>query len=332
VLLGATFVVGCESSPSTTFSVPAFRLYEQEWKFGSHDGRQLTTDHFDLYTTSLDDEFVDFIPKFLETCFQFYAKIIPPPDDHNHATDRMRTYVLEDRIQWERFVKHRYPRRFDVYRMISAGGFAEGNTCVLYDIGRSATLSVLAHEGLHQYMATHFSEPLPAWLNEGLATYCESVEFRGDKPYFKPQHNTFRMNHLRNAIGHDATIPLRELLSTNAGEVIGGNKLGTTATYYAQAWALLAYLQHGDHDKYKGRFQTLLGDIANGTLRIKAQRARAAAASPSEISYGEAVFIAYITDDLDAFDAELQSYMRRCCWQRGNVFSDIWAAIGLGEG
>ncbi len=277
--------------------------------------QKITTEHFELYTTANDAEFVAFLPEYLETTYAYYASLIPEPDTGEpHA--RLKTYLLNDRPEWDRFVQENYPERHEVYRRILSGGFSEGGTCVVFFIGRTATLGVLAHEGLHQYLGSRFPEPVPAWVNEGLASYCESVEVRGRVPHFRPMYNTFRVDHLRCVFFHGETLPLLELLSTDAGRILDGDDTPSTMTYYAQAWALVSYLRHGDGGRYAGGFKRLLDDIANGTIRIKAQAAKVASASPSEVSYGEAVFRAYITTDFEGFERDFLQYVHRVCYPK----------------
>ncbi len=303
---------GCESTSDHAFNTGPIQQERTDWQDGPAKGTRIRTDHFDIYTTMDDPQFVDFLPGYLESSYLFFASLLPQGD--SNESGRMQTFILGNRLEWEKFVRKRFPSRYATYRRITAGGFSEGNTCVVYNIGRSATLSVLAHEGLHQYVAGAFSEPLPAWLNEGLATYCESVEFRKSVPHFTPQRNSFRTNHLRAACSAGDLISLRDLLATNAGKVIAGNKSTNTATYYAQAWSLVVFLQHGKGGKYAGGFRRMLKDIANGTIRIEAQAARVTAEKPSETSYGESVFLAYFTDDLERFEAELYQFIRKTCW------------------
>ncbi len=314
-LLLCLMSAGCAWTGSTSFAPPDYQVTREEWDDRGVHGTHVTTDHFDVFTSMSDAEFVAYLPGFLETAHTFYASLLPVPTDGTEDPARMQTYILATRGEWDSFVKRRYGKRYNTYRMISAGGFSEGNACVLYDIGRAATLSVIAHEGMHQYAANYFSGPLPAWLNEGLATYCETVEFRKDVPHFTPQRNTFRINHLRDAMSLGSTLELGELLATNAGAVISANRLNATATYYAQAWGLVVYLRHGAGAEYAEGFERMLGDIANGTLRIKAQAAKATAPIPSETSYGESVFYAYFTDDITEFERGYYEFLKHLCWK-----------------
>ncbi len=140
---------------------------EDPWAFHGVAGTHFRTPHFDIYSTLRDKELEAALPNYVEAAYRQYAELLPPPAGEH---PRLKTYVFNDRRQWERFAAERFPRRFPVYRRISAGGFAEGNLCVVYYIQRPYTLSVLAHEGMHQYFANYFKTPLPAWLNEGMAT------------------------------------------------------------------------------------------------------------------------------------------------------------------
>jgi len=299
VILG---VAGCASTPARQ---PVATVVEP-WSYAGVQGSKIVTDHFELYSTLTDEELQEALPGFLETAYEQYTSLLPPRDEVN---PRMQSYVFRDRRQWEQFTRERFPGRYQVYRQIPAGGYAHGRLCVVYYLRRAYTLSVLAHEGMHQYFGSHFDEVLPAWLNEGLATYCESYDLPKSGPRFTPRRNTFRMNSLRDALIADSVIPLRKMLATDAGEVILQGRTRLTTTYYAQAWAMTVYLRHGSGGRYAQGFARMLADVSAGELARMAQSARIRAPFPSQVSYGEAVFRAYITDDLDAFETGFLDYM-----------------------
>ncbi len=79
--------------------------------------------------------------------------------------------------------------------------------------------------------------------------------------------------------------------------------------YYAQAWALIVFLRHGQKGRYADGFARMLEDIRNGSLHTKARAARLASGDPSQVSLGEAVFRAYFTHDLDTFEQEYRAYL-----------------------
>jgi hypothetical protein len=276
------------------------------WRFDGVEGRRVLTPHFAIYSTLADTPLEEALPDYLEAAYREYAALVPPKAG---KAERLETYVFDQRSQWERFTARRFPGRFHVYRQITAGGYSEGTVCAVYYIRRPYTLSVLAHEGMHQYLAQNSDVRLPAWLNEGLATYCESFELPGGAVRFTPKRNTFRTNALREALQAGSVLRLREMLATDAGAVIVQGQSVKTRTYYAQAWALVMYLRHGAMGRYAGGFNRLMRDLATGEAPTMAQAAKIRAQEPAATSFGEAVFRAYITEDLDLFEEEFEGYL-----------------------
>ncbi len=320
-----TTIVGCQSTPNPvfTFAPQKSDVIVADWNFDGHKGVHMVSDNYDIFTTSLDQGLQSYLPEFLETTLEFYKSIITSPSDTNAPSERMKTYLFDDREQWETFTRRQSPGEFQLLRKISHGGYSKGADSVAYDIGRSTTLSLLAHEGMHQYLATRFDAKIPAWINEGLASYCECVEFADDKPRFTPGRNTFRINHLRSAVKHGPTYTMTELLSTNAGAVIDGDDGNRTTSYYAHVWALVLYLRHGENGKNAASFQSLLDGIADGTFRIRMQSAKVASKEPSAVSNGEAAFRAYITTDLSDFEIGFKEFVYNLCYPRDPVRIDI---------
>ncbi len=306
-------IAGCES-PALHFDPPSFVPVLQEWGAAGRPGVHWVTDHYDIYTTVQDAELRDYLPKYVETCYLLYEHLLPVAKDA--AGPRMQIYLFSDRLEWDGFVRQRYPDRYPIYRKIASGGFTEGDTCVAYNCGRSVTLSVLAHEGMHQYIQTRLGSPVPAWFNEGLATYCETVEFRRNEPYFVPQRNTFRVNHLCQAMQNQTAQSLTEILATDAGAVLGVGLIQSTNVYYAQVWALMSFILRGQDGKYAHAVNEIAHDARDGTIRIKAQATRVASSSPAEMSFGQAVFETYVTTDADAFQSAMDAYVERLCWGR----------------
>ncbi|MCP4249534.1 MAG: M1 family metallopeptidase [bacterium] len=282
-------------------------VIDEPWSYSGTEGVHLTTDHFDIYTTVDDTELRDYLPGFLEAVYRQYADLLPPPPE---ARSRLKTYLFINQRQWDRFVRENFPERYDVYSRIQVGGFAVGGTCVAYNISpRTYTLSVIAHEGLHQYFGSQFDQRIPAWLNEGLACYCEGFDFRRERAVFTPRRNTFRMNSLREALAGDALLPLSELLGTDAGQVIVQSRTRHTEPYCAQAWALIVFLRHGGNGAYADGFDRMLAEVAAGRLSRRARAARLTTNAPAKATFGENVFRAYITEDLADFEARFREFM-----------------------
>ncbi|NOX58417.1 MAG: DUF1570 domain-containing protein [Planctomycetes bacterium] len=301
LLVHVAVIGGCSSGDAEMVQVR-----EEPWSVGGMSGTKLSTEHFDIHSTLTDSQLQAALPSFLEAAYDQYHSLLPAPES---STKRLQTYVFNNRAQWELFAKKKYPRRYPVFQKISAGGFAVGNECVVYYIRRTYTLSVLAHEGMHQYFANYFSARLPAWLNEGLATYCESYELPSDGTKFTPRRNSFRLNALREAMTSDAIFPLRAMLSTDAGKVINQGRARLTKTYYAQAWAMICFLRHGEKGKYAGGFQDMLDAIVDGKLSQAGRAGGHQTQQSRSAKYGEGVFRAYITEDLETFEKQFNDYL-----------------------
>jgi len=303
-------VVGVAGGCSEGGSIfgPAPVPYEQRaWDFGQVQGVELTTQHYVLRTTFKHDEFVRAIPAFQEACWKAYSELLPSP---NAPAEPMPTYLFRERWQWERFTENFTPARAPTYKKIRYGGYTERGVTVSHYSGRKNTLAVLAHEGLHQYLDVTHGKPIPAWLNEGLACYFEGYELDAhNRPIFTPDQNAQRANQLRESLTAGKMIPLREILGTHAGvEVHKASK--HVRTYYAQMWGMMVFLLDSPvKNPYHDVFRKLLADLGSDTMTRRAQ-AYLAADTDGKWSYGEAVFRAYITEDLERFEADFDKYIR----------------------
>lgn len=264
-------------------------------------GEQILTPHYDIRTTSLDEMLRRYLPRFMEAAHAEYSRLMKPdrPSD-----DRLVIYVFGDRPEWASFTQVFVPAQAYTYLHIHSGGYMDHATAtaVLWDIRRDHTLSLIAHEGLHQYLAKHFPEPVPAWLNEGLATQFEDFDLDGPRPTFRPERNLTRKNSLREALSvTNGVIPLAQLLRMDAGDAV--TKTGqSTRGYYAQVWSTVLHLRRSD--RYAPAFARLLADAGTPRLRQAVSAYRIATPDSEKYSDGEVAFRYYITEDLDTFAAD----------------------------
>jgi hypothetical protein len=302
--LALLLVSGCQEPEAE----PVFGVREEAWPAAQGPGKRIVTDHWDIRTTVRDGEFLDLLPQFLETSYGQYEKLFP----NTKETDAQPivVYLFQTRQEWDAFSYKLSPRNARIYRRIRSGAYCKEDTVVAYYIRRAYTLSLLAHEGLHAFVFRRFPGDLPAWLNEGLATYCEGYHYGLSRPKFTPDRNEFRLNSLRDSLLADNLVPLRRLLGTNSARIVRDTS-PTVLSYYAQVWGLVVFLRYGEHGKYAERFDALLNDL--GTERLRVGVGAYVAATRTEdgqpIDFGEALFRKYITDDLDTFEAEYKKYL-----------------------
>lgn len=272
-------------------------------------GVQMLSDNYDIRTTVRDELLRDYLPTFMEGCYAEYATLIPPVRERGDK--RLIVYVFGTRPEWAAFTKGFAPRQAHTYLHIHSGGYMDHAraTSVMFDIGRDRTLSLLAHEGLHQYLAKFLPEPVMPWLNEGLATQFEDFDLKGAWPVFRPERNLGRKNSLREALSlPDGLIELPLLLRMHAGDAV--TRTGQPArAYYAQVWSTVLFLRNDG--RYREGFSRLLADAGTQRLRHSIGGYRAATPEAADMSDGEVAFRHYITEDLDAFFDAYKSFAQK---------------------
>lgn len=302
---------GCGSKGSAgLFDADDSATYSSaEWVFSNSKGVKLTSEHYILYTTCTHKPFVNALPGFLESCWQAYAELLP---SETKPDRKLEVYLFQARWQWERFTEQFNPERAEIYKRIRSGGYSERGLTVSHYSTQRASLSVLAHEGLHQYLELTRGTNVPPWLSEGLATYFEAfdVESKTNRPLFKPTTNYLRTSSLREAVQSGGLLPMERMLSTHAGLEVQ-ERIGHVRTYYAQIWSMILFLMRTDQDNlYLDGFRQLLREAGTETMDRKA-RAFLATDTEGRMSYGEAVFRAYVSDDLETFRAQYEAYLHK---------------------
>ena len=326
-LLAALLLLpACASSPPTRDSSPgpppgvvssAARtdpvVGVEPWTFSGRVGQAMTTPTYRIFTTQRGTPLADRLPGFMEAALAHYPAALgplPPP------RRRLDVYVLSSRAEWARLTRDLLGEdRAARYLHIERGGFADDARAVLFDIGLHDTLSIAVHEGWHQYTQSAFAEPLPAWLDEGLATLMEGFRWeaqRPDRPVFLPWANVERFDHLRAAWARGQTVPLATLLESRPEDLIRASSDGTL-TYYAQVWALAHFLNEGDGARYRDALRRLLLDAADGRLRraVQAHLGQRAARSAVMRRTGPEVFVTYFDDDLEAASRRYDAFVER---------------------
>lgn len=281
------------------------------WSFHGVPGSVLTTPHYDLHTTCRDRTLLDALPKILEGSFAAYQKLVPvatPPDRP------MVSYVFATRDQWEAFTREFAGARADTYMKIRTGGYEENGVTASHYSRRGVTLSVLAHEGLHQFLSCTGRRDVPPWLNEGLACYFEAFELNDDGwPVFNPKENLMRLPQLRTAIQRDRLFRVEELVSMDAGRAVRAGE-EHARTYYAQIWALALFLTEPPRVNPDARgFEKLLKELGTEQMRLAAGGYRSAMPGDGRgvMSQSEAIFRYYITNDMTGFTRRYHAYMKK---------------------
>lgn len=279
----------------------------EPWTFRGAPGQKILTEHYEIYTTLKEPVLIDALPGFVEAAFENYRRVLPPT---RTPEERMKTYLFVSRSQWAVFTRQFTGPRAALFLKVRNGGYTERGVAVIEYVAHSITFPLFAHEGFHQYVHHYVNTNAPAWVNEGLAVWCEGQRWGTSAlKEFDPSYNPSRRNDLSQALISNRLHSLRELLKTNAGEVIDGGGQ-SVATYYAQLWALFLFLREGAGGKYAAGCERMLAALGEPGAE---QYARAAHIWSEEatFNYGESLFRSFIADELDDVEREYFAFLRQ---------------------
>lgn len=304
-LLGFSLALSGCAGRKTTPALVNVPYSTDEWQFAHNPGYRIETDHYEIYTTLTDHVLVDALPQALESAYRNYRELTP---NAREPRERMKMYLFARRGEWENFTRRFGPHRARTLLKVRQGGFTERGVVVAEYVTHAVTFPLLAHEGLHQYLYYCADRRVPAWLNEGLAVYCEGQRWTADGlAEFDPWLNPQRRNTLSELILRNELFSLDELLRMNAGHVVGGSSYKISA-YYGQVWALSLFLRDGAEGKYAAGFQRLLETLGSGNLE-EIVRAAGGSAGRRPYNFGRDLFTTFISDDLETVEREYRQFM-----------------------
>jgi hypothetical protein len=271
--------------------------------------RLVKTAHYDIYSTIDDDEMLGKIAQLMEGSLTAYETL----DPHSQpSTTPMECYIFAKRNDWAEFTREHAGAQTPLLLQINRGGYTIGDWYVAYNIGETSTLSVAAHEGWHQFVARHVKARLPPFLEEGLATMFEGVQFKNGVPCYNLSINQNRSIALRTAMDNNSMWPLVDLLGMNAGDIVGrpGNKI---EAWYAQAWALGRFLWDADNGIHRPALRQLLADAADGTIYDPTGPHRNRLRYWNQIGV-KAMLEHYLGESFDKIDADYQTSCRHIAY------------------
>ena len=241
-------LVGCAAGPSSPAGRPAADdppraqrpasaprsnpvLSAEPWTYENARGQIVRTRHYRLFMTESSALLAGRLPGFLEDALEHYRTAITPLPE---PTSRLDAYLMDNRPQWARLAQRLLGEHAAPYLRIQRGGFATRGIGVYYDIGTFDTLAIAAHEGWHQYTQRTFRNRMPAWLEEGMATFMEGHRWAGPTPVFLPWANLERYDHLRAAHAEGRLLPLSQFLTRTGASGLGSE---SGLDFYAQTCA-----------------------------------------------------------------------------------------------
>ncbi|MEJ2705751.1 MAG: hypothetical protein P8Z79_25215, partial [Sedimentisphaerales bacterium] len=180
------------------------------------------------------------------------------------AKSKSIVYLFADRRQWEAFTREFAGEQAEIFCQIKAGAYYYDEACVVYDIGCQRTLSVLGHEGWHQFSDRHFAFRLPSWLDEGVAMLFETHAAENGTLRFEPAANAYRLDALSRTLSKCKMMPLEKLIATQPGDVLATDQAEAVTAFYSQSYALIRFLREADDGRYAASYKRLLADGLRG--------------------------------------------------------------------
>ncbi len=293
--------------------VPALESVEA-WKNEYGPGLKLTTPHYEIFTTLLDPLILRPAPRFIEAAYQTYNSQLP---EHIETQAKFIIYLFANRRQWEDFTRNFAGKQAEMFCRIKAGAYYHNGACVAYDIGGKRTLSVLAHEGWHQFNGRHFKFRLPSWLDEGVAMLFEAHGNEDGALYFEPAENAYRLNALTKTLAEGKMMPLEELIATTPGDVLATDQTETVMAFYSQSYALVRFLREAGYWKRRDIYHRLLADGLRGDWPLDEVSKKIATDRniPRNILWnhlvGLVLFHEYVGNDFDKIDREYRAFCRQ---------------------
>lgn len=290
---------------------PAARKVEK-WNNQFGQGMVITTDHYQIYTTLTEPLMLSQIPAFIESAYKAYQKMLPEAIKSNTP---MRVYLFADRDQWEKWTIDFAAPNQDIYLKIQRGAYYLNGDCVAYDIGRTRTFSVLAHEGWHQFNSRHFVYRLPSWLDEGIAMQFEAAKYKNGLFEFDTKQNLSRLGSLKYAMKSSNFIKPEQLIEQHPGMYLIHNDADSTIAFYAQSYALVRFLREDDYCKRLINFNNMIQGAVKGLWQIPYDVAKIAKNrnipmnSQFNAYIADTTFKQYITEDFETLAAD---YIRFC--------------------
>ena len=313
VLTGCSAVLtGCSAgSIRNQYDGPkaAAVFHADPWVYGTDPGVAIHTDHYTIYTTIKDESLKKYLAEVMEGGFSQYTKVAPGVPLTPQTSGPMECYVFADRGEWTDFTRRNTGYQAAIYLQINRGGYTVRDRYVAYFCGESATLSIAAHEGWHQFVSRHFKGRLPPFFEEGVATMFEDIEWTDGLPRWNLVVNRSRLQSLRTAVEGNFVYSLQDLIQLHAGNVVALSGAHIEA-FYAEDWAFATFLWSADHAKYRPAMRRMMSDIADGTV-YDPTGVHADATVPWNPAGVRPMLEHYLGMSLEAINVEYQKYIKK---------------------
>lgn len=301
----ALLAAGCTAPFDPVASTNRYIAFDR-WSQDGFDGVNVKTDHYLIHSTIENRDTLETVARVMEGALRQYQQFAPGV---RMSARPLECFIFARRGEWAEFTREHTGTDATIYLQINRGGYTVRDWYVAYFIGDVGTYAVAAHEGWHQYVARNFKSRLPPFLEEGIATMFETIDWSGSQPRWRLGSNRTRAEKLRRGIEQNDLWPLEKLVTMHAGDVVNlpGERI---ELFYAQNWAFAMFLWDADNQRYRPALQRMLCDLSVGTAP-ETLHIRTTGGELWDPASAEPLLEHYLAMNLREIDEKYQSYLRR---------------------
>ena len=225
-----------------------YRKFKDQWMsaedYGALRGKwdnafEEDTAHYKIRSNE-SEEFTKQLAKLVEVAYGEYKTFYGGREPKIGSKEKMTLYAFRTYEDYRRYCTD---KKAD--QQLNAAGFASSDSNVVVGWNKTGNLQLfyqtMVHEAAHlYYFRVCTPTRCPSWHAEGMATYFEGFEPAGDSWRFTFVSDA-RLPFVREAMKAGTQIPLKDLLSGDAGALINSDA-SKALLFYAECWSLNYYL------------------------------------------------------------------------------------------
>ena len=211
--------------------------------------------------------------------------------------------ILNSRESYDEYCKARYGHKMPS-QITGMYEYSRKRIVMYHDAW--APYEVIFHEGTHE-LVHHFTtaqnrDDLSYWFQEGLGTYFEGFRRMNGGIVLDPESNRNRLPAVRQAIKSGEFVPVSALLKMTIksfwdwfdGHQDSDTRAKLAQLYYAESWALVHFMMHGEDGRYRQTFLRFFKLELKGHGTIEAFERSLQATTGQDLAEFQKKFIDYV--------------------------------------
>ncbi|HEY3417944.1 MAG TPA: DUF1570 domain-containing protein [Armatimonadota bacterium] len=187
---------------------------------------------------------------------------------------KLAVYLYASRQDYLTFVNQTAgatPNKWNPAVFFEKDGWLVTVACVEDEQSLTSLLTMMQHEGMHQFLQARFGKTVPIWANEGLATYFEHMML-GKNGVLTGLVPFSSYDPIQAAVTHGTYLPFERLMTLSNADWATLNNAGSAAAQliYSEAWSIIYFCHHYDRGQYRTAFINYVLKINQGLAPAQA--------------------------------------------------------------